>query len=338
MNPMEFAIPAEDKQAFSQYYAKQIAPRCRRYESARQAAAAKYLARRKISAPVTLIGLPVFLAFFALSFYGAIVLDFEDGVFYIGFAGAFLSIVAVASVIIWASSEINQLRTKIVDEIYPLLLGYFGKSFELNPSNLPELDAYKDYGLFPKYDKGYFDDSVKGKYHNVPFLMRELTLLEYKGTKDNKPQYKTLFEGVLIEFTLLKKFSGNTLVRQDKGVIGNSLVQFKQKLTRVKLEDPTFEREFQVYSDDQVEARYLLNTATMERMLSLSRFYRGELEASFKDGRLLIKIACKHNYFEPKLDLLKPLDFVDDIEQVFKEIYEVFDLIKALNLDSRTGL
>lgn len=53
---------------------------------------------------------------------------------------------------------------------------------------------------------------------------------------------------------------------------------------------------------------------------------------------MLIKIACKHNYFEPKLDLLKPLDFVEDIEQVFKEIYEVFDLIKALNLDSRTGL
>ncbi|WP_281213898.1 DUF3137 domain-containing protein [Shewanella insulae] len=338
MNPMEFAIPVEDKQAFSQYYAKQIAPKCRRYESVRQEAAAKYQARSKISTPITYIGLLAFLACFALSIYGAVVLDFEGGVFFAGFGGAFGAGTLIAVVNIWSGNEISQLRAQIVEEIYPLLLGYFGKSFALNPPNLPELDAYKDYGLFPEYDKGYFQDSVRGQYLNVPFLMRELMLLEHKGTKDNRPQYKTIFDGIVLEFDLPKKFSGSTQVRQDKGLMGNGFMQFKQQLSRVKLEDPTFERQFEVYSDDQIEARYLLNTATMERLLSLSRFYRGDLEASFNKGRLLIKIACKHNYFEPKLDLLKPLDFADDIEQVFKEIHEVFDLIKALKLESRTGL
>ena len=338
MNPMEFAIPAEDKQAFSQYYAKKIAPKCRRYESVRQVAAAKYLSRRKVSAPVTYIGLLAFLAFFALTFYGAAILEFEDGVFFIGFAGAFGSGALVATVNIWAGNEIGQLRAEIIEEVYPLLLGYFGKRFALNPPGLPGLDTYMDYGLFPKFDKGYFEDSVRGQYLNVPFLLRELTLFEHKGTKDNRPQYKTLFDGLVIEFELPKRFSANIQVRQDKGLMGNGFMQFKQQLSRVKLEDPTFERQFEVYSDDQVEARYMLTTATMERFLSLSRFYGGELEASFKAGRLLIMIACKHNYFEPQLDLLKPLDFSDDIEQVFKEIHEVFDLIKALNLDSRTGL
>ncbi|WP_345864637.1 DUF3137 domain-containing protein [Shewanella algae] len=338
MNSMEFAIPEQDKQAFDQYYAQKIAPKCRRYESVREAAAARYKERRKIVAPLTFIGIPAFLLFFAMGFYGALMLNFKEGVFFIGFGGAVVSLAVVVLANIWAGSEISELRTQIVEEIYPLLLGYFGKSFAFNPSGLPELESYKDYGLFPDYDKGYFQNSVRGKYLNVPFLLRELTLLERTGKNDNGPQYKTLFDGIVIEFDLPKTFSATIQVRRDKGFMANGLAQFRNKLSRVKLEDPDFERRFEVYSDDQLEARYVLNTATMERLLSLSGFYQGELEACFRQGRLFVKIACQHSYFEPQLDLLKPLDLSADIEQVFKEIHEVFDLIKALKLDSRTGL
>lgn len=78
---MEFAIPEQDKQAFDQYYAQKIAPKCRRYESVREAAAARYKERRKIVAPLTFIGIPAFLLFFAMGFYGALMLNFKEGVF-----------------------------------------------------------------------------------------------------------------------------------------------------------------------------------------------------------------------------------------------------------------
>ena len=75
----------------------------------------------------------------------------------------------------------------------------------------------------------------------------------------------------------------------------------------------------------------IANGTKCSGQLSLSQFYKGKLEASFK-------IACKHNYCELKLELIEPLDFSRDIEQVFREIHKVFDLIESLKLDSRLGL
>ncbi len=109
---MEFAIPEQDKQAFDQYYAQKIAPKCRRYESVREAAAARYKERRKIVAPLTFIGIPAFLLFFAMGFYGALMLNFKEGVFFIGFGGAVLSLAVVVLANIWAGSEISELRTR----------------------------------------------------------------------------------------------------------------------------------------------------------------------------------------------------------------------------------
>ncbi len=262
----------------------------------------------------------------------------DGGLFFIGLVAAIFAMVCVAIINIWANGEASKLRDNIFSDIYPTVIGYFGKSFELNPSQLPELGEYQEYGILPDYDRGHFDDSFKGRYKDVPFVLREVVLEESDGHKDNKKQYKTVFDGILVEFSIPKRFSGTTVISQDKGFFANRLTSFMSKLSRVKLEDVDFEQHFEVYSSDQVEARYLLNTAAMERFLSLARFYRAGLEASFNEQKLLIKLSSKHNYFEPQLDISKPLSFRGDIEQLFKELTEIFSLIDALNLDANTGL
>lgn len=45
---------------------------------------------------------------------------------------------------------------------------------------------------------------------------------------------------------------------------------------RVKLEDVSFERQFEVFSDNQIEARYLLTTAFMERMSEVKKAFQGK--------------------------------------------------------------
>ncbi|MFR1031107.1 MAG: DUF3137 domain-containing protein [Alphaproteobacteria bacterium] len=49
---------------------------------------------------------------------------------------------------------------------------------------------------------------------------------------------------------------------------------------RVKLEDVSFERQFEVFSDNQIEARYLLTTALWNECLKLKRPFRAKISSS----------------------------------------------------------
>lgn len=338
MNPMEFDIPEKDKLPFSQYYKRNIVPKCASYEKTRIEAVKRYNERAKIAKPLGKLVIPLFFVGFAAMFYSLAVLD-DGQLFTISLLGTMTVFLMIAGVYIWAGGEVTKLSRNIFGELYPILIRYFGKEFKLNPPNLPELETYKGYGILPKYDRGYFQDSLKGKYQGINFQLRELGLDIKDGTNsDNQTRYKNIFTGILIEFDISKRFSGMTLISKDRGMFGNKLDAFKSDLSRVRLEDVRFEREFEVYSSDQVEARYLLNTATMERLLSIGRFYNSELEACFKEGKLLLKIASSHNYFQSNLDIQKELSFQDDIEQLFKELGEIFALIDTLKLDQYTGL
>lgn len=338
MNPMEFNIPAEDKHSFAQYFQQHIAPKWRRYEAKRIPIVAKYQERRKISQPISYIAIFSGLFGFACMFY-ALATSNSDGFALVGGLLLFIfAMIVTVAVNFWAGSETFKFRDGVIKVIHQLVLGYFGESFMLNPKNLPALKEYERYGILPKYDRGFFQDSVKGEYKGIAFLVRELNLSVANGTEDNKTKYKTIFDGIVIEFDTFKKFVGETQVRLDKGAIGNKYQAFKQDLSRVKLEDVNFERQFEVYSSDQIEARYLLTPTTMARFQSLSSFYGSQLEASFKEGKLFMKIPTKHNYFDSKLDILKPLDFSYDIEQLFRELHQIFAVIDALKLDDKTGL
>ena len=48
----------------------------------------------------------------------------------------------------------------------------------------------------------------------------------------------------------------------------------------MKLENPDFEKTFDVYSTDQIEARYLLSPSMMERLLALEMCIRDSIKAA----------------------------------------------------------
>ena len=55
-----------------------------------------------------------------------------------------------------------------------------------------------------------------------------------------------------------KDFQGHTTI------LRNSLFKLSSSGSRVKLENPDFEKTFDVYSTDQIEARYLLSPSRSE--------------------------------------------------------------------------
>ena len=163
-----------------------------------------------------------------------------------------------------------------------------------------------------------------------------MALSEQKMTKpDFRGNPVKVFSGICVLLEMNKNFSGRTVVLQDKGIF-NSLHKIPQ-LENVRLEDSKFEKIFEVYSDSQIEARYLLTTAFMERILQLRDLFGGKsIQFSFRDNTLLIAIATKQNMFEAHSFFRSNLN-KKKIDKVFEQFYTVFSIIKILKLNQRRG-
>jgi len=100
-------------------------------------------------------------------------------------------------------------------------------------------------------------------------------------------------------------------------------------MQRAALEDPTFEKIFEVYTTDQVESRYLLTPDLMQKLVDLEEvFHGGKLKAAFDGGEMFITVQGG-NLFEPG-SMFKPLDSVDRVQELLKDFAAVFQLIDAV--------
>lgn len=199
-------------------------------------------------------------------------------------------------------------------------------------------------GLIGKYDRQYGDDFFTGTYNGVNMQVSEerLTIVVQtnKGSRES-----TVFKGIIIVLDMNKPFSGQTVVRDDWGffnflmfaprcVIKNETV----KLEKVCLEDSVFERKFEAFSNDQIEARYLLTTAFMDRILEVKkRFHGRKIEFSFFDNKLFIAVSTGKDMFETT-SLFSTTARYGRMREVVSQFYSVFSIIDLLKLNKKTGL
>jgi hypothetical protein len=88
----------------------------------------------------------------------------------------------------------------------------------------------------------------------------------------------------------------------------------------VHLEYPKFEKVFQVYNDDQVEARYLLSTSFMERLIEVGKIFNSEdIQYRFHDNSLLMTVQIDSNMLELG-PITEPQGFFDDSKILPKEM------------------
>ena len=112
----------------------------------------------------------------------------------------------------------------------------------------------------------------------------------------------------------------------------------KKKMQNVKLEDLTFDKKFNVYTQDQIEARYLLTPAFMERLKSLeTSFGTKNIKCSFFEDNIMFAISTNKDLFELG-SLYKSLKSKISIEEFYNEIHSIQEMINHLKLDEKLGL
>ncbi len=109
-------------------------------------------------------------------------------------------------------------------------------------------------------------------------------------------------------------------------------------LNEIKLEDPEFSKKYKAYSSDQVEGRYMVTTAFMERFKNLqTAFGSKNAKCSFCGDSLIFAIYTKKNLFEIG-NLFHSLEDPKQMTEFFNELSSILALIDYFKLDEKTGL
>lgn len=101
----------------------------------------------------------------------------------------------------------------------------------------------------------------------------------------------------------------------------------------VTLEDTEFEKEFAVYSTDQVEARYILSPTMIEHIKTIKSKLGNDMYLSFFNNKVYIAIPND-------LDSLSPMIFhnmavFESIEPIYQTIDCLFEIARDLELNTR---
>ncbi|MBI1339635.1 DUF3137 domain-containing protein [bacterium] len=210
----------------------------------------------------------------------------------------------------------------------------FDLTYEAKPGLRPRISDFRSLGLIGSWDRAKFEDRMTGVRNDLAFEFFEAHLEEKRTSTDSKGRttttWVTIFKGQCVIVDFERPFQGVTKIVRDAGVF-NMLTGIGQKFgqtsaERVRLEDPVFEKAFEVYSTDQIEARYLLTPDFMQRLVDLETAFRGkQLRCAFAEGEMLVAVEGK-NQFEPG-SLYKPLDDPERVAAILKDFLALFRLL-----------
>lgn len=233
------------------------------------------------------------------------------------------------------SSPLHFFKNKSKNHLMPDLVKYFG-DFSYVYECFIDDDTLRKSQLFNGYNRHSGDDYFSGVYQNVTITVSEEELL-YHTHNGKRSSTTTVFDGIVIMLSMNKKFSGQTVVFKDWGLF-NSFHKLGCGLQKIALEDSVFEKEFEVYGSDQLEARYLLTTAFMERMLKVKNVFHGQkIQFSFFDNKLLIAVNTSQNMFESTSIFRKTSDR-RLVDETFEQIVSIMGVVDILKLNKNLGL
>lgn len=293
-------------EGFASFHAREIAPYLAAREAERRAAVGRFFACLAAGGVAALALIP----FFSLAIFA-----------FIAGAGA-------------GFYFLDRTRAEITHGLLERIAAHFKFTYAGKPGRPALYDHYRRLKLIPGHDREKFEDAVTGVYANAPFSFCEAHLeMESSGKNSSR---RTVFHGQLFAIDYPRRFLGSTVVQRDMGVL-NGLTKPSTDYQRVGLASPAFEKVFEAWSTDQVEARDLLDPIVLERFEELERLFGGKkLRAAFDGGKLLVAVETGDRLTIGTM--FKPIEGTGRVEMILKEFDVIFDLIDVLlkRLDART--
>jgi len=162
-------------------------------------------------------------------------------------------------------------------DIVPDILSQLGWNYAATFKKSTDFYHLNRHGVFPKWDTKRYEDKITGKIAGVPFTAFEIHM-SYGGG-DSEVNHNFL----MIKAPTAKSFSGMTVVKTKHSIL-NLEQRTVKDLRRVKFVSSKFENLFDVFSNDNVEAQYLLPPNDVEIITTFKEELEGIKPDSFQDG------------------------------------------------------
>lgn len=240
------------------------------------------------------------------------------------------------------SDALNSYKNTYKNDVIGAALKFLDESLSIQPYHGIEATEFMYTQLFnTEPDRYKTEDLVMGCAGKTRFYFAEVHA-EYKTVTQTKNGTRTewhdIFKGILFTADFNKKFNGVTIVKpKDFGAafgawFSKNLFSFGSKDV-IQLENVDFEKTFVTHGSDQVESRYILTPAMMERVLNLNHQTKYNISLSFIESRMYIAFPLNRNYFEAPVfkSLLNPETVNEDIAT----IKFMYDIVKELDLNTR---
>lgn len=242
-------------------------------------------------------------------------------------------VIAVISVIIFFTCVNNKSRTVssfYKEEVVNEVIHAFCPDATFTPDSGIDESVFENCGLFISPDRYHAEDLIEGCLGKTSFVCSEVHAEERRtrSTKNGVQHYWVdIFKGFLFIADFHKDFQGETTI------LRNSLFKLKMGASRVKMESPEFEKVFDVFSTDQIEARYLITPSMMERMLKLDNNFKKGVTISFRNSTILVAIPDSKNRFEA--DVWSSLNDMNLLKSDFAVLQSLLAIVDELNLNTR---
>jgi hypothetical protein len=213
--------------------------------------------------------------------------------------------------------------------------------FQYFPNSCVADTLFIESGFVKGYSEYSGEDLFQGIINEIPVEFSEITV-SFKPTgrrKLGQREKKILFKGVFYAFSWNKTFSGVTQILPDKmeklfGGLGTLVQKMNSSAllgdgrdSLVKFDNKDFEKEFVVYSDNEIEARSIISEPLMIFLLDLKKNTNAKVYFSFVGNKVFLGI---HN----NKDILK----VGNINESVTDngfLLKYFNEIEACILNAR---
>ena len=309
-------------------YKYRILPRCRNFEQERI-----YIQNRAYILTTVFIFSLAIVLFFVLN-------DFSPKTKIISFL-PFL----ITSLLTGALPKKKDFERRVKKEIMPYFCSCFDNLKWVNCDLYDKSDAKSDFDkkeffntarkMLKKSRLPYFfsstvfewDDVFVGCYREADFEIIELL----SSTSDGKRSIIN-FSGVVIKIDFNKVIKAHTIILpKDESLLFSD---FK----KIILEDVEFNKKYSVYSNDEIEARYLITSAFMDRLNNLkTAFNTNKAACAFYDKYLLIAFNKMQDIFEFGTFDKSLLDY-DIFSKLLREIISIYKMIDYFKLTDKTKI
>lgn len=249
---------------------------------------------------------------------------------FVVFICAFVTILLVA---VYAAPKHKAYVKSFKHEIVEAVLKKTFDNLYFEPKKGISRDVIRSTGMMMMGNRYESNDYISGRYKNIGFAQSDVCIQNV--TSDGEHTHTTTyFKGRWMIFDFNKNFAADMLVRE-KGFNyakkkGGWFSLEEERMKKMELEDAQFNKEFDVYAQNEHEAYYILTPHIMESIRDLNAKISGKLILCFVANKLHVGVHNNRDAFEPPL--FRSIDGTVFAE-IENDIKVITSFVDELNLD-----